>query len=353
MTLPEASGRVDLLLDSGRYADALALLRPLLATYPDQGSLWQGAARAHLGLREWDAALSAAHRVVVLDPVVPVGHLFASIALSGMGRFSEALDAALQARRLAPGAWIAHSQVAEAASRVKGSRELAWQSANRAVELGPNESMTHATMGLVAMRTGRMDVAEQALTAALAIDPSNHQAQHNLGIVRISHGDIVGAAQDLSVSAVADPGAPELSRAFQVLVLRWLQRTHWLLCGTWMAARLATITDTGNVGLWPPLIAVAVIAAVVFVWWTHRTIVALGGRLRRVLWQVVRHSFTAGLWFACVVLGSLCLLWAAGSATSAARDNALTAMTFTLVGGWLASWLDVIAARRSERRRRS
>ncbi len=345
--MPQEMVRIEFLLDSGRYRDALAQLSTLQATDPHDVELWAAKARAHLGLNEYREALDAAMAVVRVEPATARGHLFASIALLALKRNEEALSAAVEASRAAPQAWVAHSQVAEAASTMKRHRQTAWEAANRAVELAPLETNTHATMGLVALRAGNRYVAEQALTEALRLDPTNHTAQHNLGIVRLGKGQMVAAAQDLGQAAAADPNAPETTIAFRAVILRWLRNSHWALWGFWFFSRVAVAAGNEHHGLWWPSIAIALAALAGLAWWTRRTIVAVGGHLRRVIWRVLRRSVLTAAWFVAVAGGALLLLVGSFMPDPGARAF-LTGLTGgALLLGVVLSWLQVFQGRRA------
>lgn len=331
--------RLRLMLEAGRYREALAGAHRHLATSPQDPDLWEVVARAHLGLEEWQAALQALGTLVAATPNSPTPHLFAALALAGLGRNEEAVAASCEAVRLAPDLWTAHVFVAQYASAVGGQGALAWDAANRAVQLAPNETDTHAAMGLVALRAKRRDVAEQALLRALALDPGNHAAEHNLGLLRLRDGQISVAAEHLGASALADPGASETGRAFHVLILRWLQRTHWVMWGTWLGASLLSgqfVSGSYNVG-----VLCAVLAGLAaLVWWTRRSVLAVGGHLRRVLWTVLRGSWTAMGWFVCVCLAWGFLVLAAVIPDQDLRGPCLSFAAWSLLVGCLVSWVE-------------
>lgn len=338
--------RIGLLLDAGRHREALAELRRLLASNPEDADLWASISRAHIGLEEYQQAYEAALSVVRADPSSWIGHLYASLALAGLGRAEEALRAAIESTRVAPTQWVAHSQVAEVASGLRRHRATAWAAANRAVELAPLESNAHATMGLVALRARDRKVAERALNEALRLNPQNHNAQHNLGIVRLSKGEMVAATRDLGVAAAADPNSPVTSIAFRAVILRWLRNCHWALWGFWILARLLAAGGADHRGLWWPTALTALAALALLGWWTRRTVVAVGGHLRGVLWRVLRRSVLTSLWFAAVGVGGLLLLVGAFLPDPSARQVVIHLTGGALLAGVVLSWLQVFAGRR-------
>jgi tetratricopeptide (TPR) repeat protein len=337
--------RARLLLNTGREAEALRLLRSAVATDPHDLTTWGLMSRAHLGLQEFQQALDTAGRVVRGWPEGTWGHILASCALSGLGRRQEALAAAREAVRLDPSNHATHLQVAVVADDMKGQGALAWEAARRAVELAPLDPDTHATMGSVAITAKRRDVAERALLEALRLDPQHVQARHDLGVVQLSQGSMSDAARSFVDTAIADPRQTVARRNLDVLVLKWLQRTHIGLWVLWVAERVpvALADDTRGFAVAP--IVLSLLGIGVLVWWTRRTVVALGGDLRRALWRVLRASWVASIWFGCVALAAVALLVMAWSPEPFSRAMALFVAGGALLVGCLVSWIGVAAGR--------
>jgi tetratricopeptide (TPR) repeat protein len=341
--------RGELLLSSGRYREALEVAYRALSENPFDDDAQLLGARAHLRLGDHHAALRDAEAVAARSPHDLQAHAVRAGALSELGRHEEALAAAIETTRLAPMWHGAHMTVAAVADRTKGRRELAWQAASRACELAPLDADAHAMMGSVALSWKRFDVAERALLEALRLDPEHVDARHDLGVVRLQQGSYGGAADSFASTLRADPSVEVARRNLQHLVLRWLQRTHLGAWGAWFLLRIALAADS-----YPARLVVGAVAAAALVWWTRRTLAPLGAQLRVVMWRVVRSSWVATVWFACVMLSLLgnalaAVLPPVGALTSVAASAVLGTGAALLVG-CLVSWAGVAAGRLGGRR---
>src|SRR3984957_8800323 len=103
------------MLDLGRYDEATTLLARLGAGGAGRGRGWCLFARAPLGADRFTEAVEAANRAAAIEPAEEWPHRLASNALMHLGNHAEALRAASESRRLAPGYWQTHVCVAQAA----------------------------------------------------------------------------------------------------------------------------------------------------------------------------------------------------------------------------------------------
>lgn len=334
-----ALDRLDLLLEVRRFDHALRECHRLLAQQPEEPDLWVRVMLAQAGLKQHAQALEAAQRVATLAPHSAIGHIGATEALMGLGRIDEAIDEAQRAVTLEPANMYAHVCLAESASFRKRHERMALAAANRAVSLGPNDADAHASLGAVAMRLGRGDVADTALRRALELDPTSHDVQHNLGVLRVTRGELVEGAHDLARSAAQNPNSSRSALGLQFVTLRWLQRTH---IGMWVIWYVAQRTSIALAGFEPETYwivrGIILFGLVVFLWWTRRTVVRVGGHLRRVVWTVMRRSRTTMVWFLAVAAGALGLLWAMLWPWSNVASGGLYLTGGALLAGCLASW---------------
>lgn len=341
--------RGEMLLSSGRYREALEAAHRVLASDPFDDGAQLLAGRAHLRLGDPHAALRDADQVAARAPHDLQAHAVRASALAELGRYDDALAAAIETTRIAPSWHGSHLTVAAVADRMPDRRQIAWQAASRACELAPLDADTHAMMGSVALSWKRFDVAERALLEALRLDPEHVDARHDLGVVRLQQGSYAGAADSFSSTLRADPTVEVARRNLTHLVLRWLQRTHLGAWGCWFVLRIATGLDS-----YPGRLVVGLVAAAALAWWTRRTLAPLGGQLRVVLWRVVRSSWVATVWFGCVMLALL------GNALTAFLPPvgplpsvtvvALLVTGAALLVGCLVSWAGVAAGRLGGRR---
>ena len=107
--------RAATMLDLGRYDEASTLLARLVSAEPDSSRAWCLFARAHLGADRFMSAVEAANKAASIEPAEEWPHRLASNALMHLGNHSQALRAAAESRRLAPGYWQTHVCVAQAA----------------------------------------------------------------------------------------------------------------------------------------------------------------------------------------------------------------------------------------------
>nr|WP_204041270.1 hypothetical protein [Acrocarpospora phusangensis] len=110
------------------------------------------------------------------------GHRLASLALERLGRDSEAVDAAQEAVRLAPGSWAARLRLAGALRHLPGRWREASAEAAKAVRYAPEEPGPHALSGDLALARGDHRRAATAYRAALRRDPGHTGARVNLGL---------------------------------------------------------------------------------------------------------------------------------------------------------------------------
>src|SRR5947209_7453068 len=103
------------MLDVRRFDAASDLLARVVAAEPESSRAWCLMSRAHLGAERYPDAVSTANRAVSLDPADEWPHRLASNALVHLGRHADALRAAYEAARLAPGYWQTHVCVTLAA----------------------------------------------------------------------------------------------------------------------------------------------------------------------------------------------------------------------------------------------
>ncbi|WP_449065856.1 hypothetical protein [Planomonospora algeriensis] len=120
---------------------------------PDPGELdrWCAVALDRLAEGRPEAALEAARRAVEHDSrdglAAGWGYRLASLAFERLGRDAEAVAAAEEAVRLAPGSWAARLRLGSALRRVPGRWAESWSQTARAVRYAPEEPDPHVLAG--------------------------------------------------------------------------------------------------------------------------------------------------------------------------------------------------------------
>ncbi|GAA3010373.1 hypothetical protein [Streptosporangium longisporum] len=110
------------------------------------------------------------------------GYRLASLAFERLGRDAEAVAAAEEAVRLAPGSWAARMRLGSALRRVPGRWSEAWAQSSRAVRYAPEEPDPHVLAGDLALLRGRYRHAEDSYRVALGLAPDHVGARINLGL---------------------------------------------------------------------------------------------------------------------------------------------------------------------------
>jgi tetratricopeptide (TPR) repeat protein len=245
--------RVDLLLDSERASDALALAETLDHDHPRSAAVKNrlGLARAAVGDRV--GARAAFDDAVRIDP----RHDAAMVNLARLARERGDLPGArtLLERALAiasdsPEAWLAYGVVlgelhADTARHAlvragelapddpapwvaQGDLDLAEGNAQGAVESfrqalarDENHASARTNLGIALARTGRRDDARRAFEEATRRAPHQGEAWNGLGVMRLGAGDADGAIGPLEQAAALLPDDPNpslnLGRAFESL----------------------------------------------------------------------------------------------------------------------------------------
>ncbi|MFI7538016.1 tetratricopeptide repeat protein [Streptosporangium sp. NPDC049376] len=105
-----------------------------------------------------------------------------SLSFERLGRDAEAVAAAEEAVRTAPGSWTARLRLGAALRRVPGRRWEAAVQADRAVRYAPEEPDPHVLAGDLALLRGEHHRAEAAYRAALRLADDHPRARVNLGL---------------------------------------------------------------------------------------------------------------------------------------------------------------------------
>src|SRR6202012_1575988 len=254
--LRQELARASAMLDVRRFDEASALLARVVSAEPESSRAWCLMARAHLGAERYTEAVSAANRRGSLDPADEWPHRLASNALVHLGNFPDALQAADEACRLAPGYWQTHVCVAQAA--LAGQRP---GGASRARALAPNEPDVHFLSGKVSLARGQLVEAREHQEQALALDPAHSGAMNELGRIRLRRHDTAGAIRHFISAARATPEERIYSRNIDVVLLRTVSRTIYVF--TLIALILIWIPAVTHVDRLPFVIAVGALAATV------------------------------------------------------------------------------------------
>lgn len=172
-----------LAIDESRFRDALALFQEAVRGRADlaveDAAAFEGIGRSHVLLGRVDLAEKAYRAAVELDPDYAIGHLNLGAALAELGRFGEATDALLEARRVEGDTPRVLGALVEAAGSA-GQDGIARESALAWLEQHPGDVPMMVLLGKVEARAGNLEAAIEWFEAALAAQPSNGEAAEAL-----------------------------------------------------------------------------------------------------------------------------------------------------------------------------
>jgi tetratricopeptide (TPR) repeat protein len=273
---PDQLQRAKVMIDVGRFPDAITLLAPVIAAEPDNGVAWSLLAQAQIGADKPAAALAAANRAGELSPDTAWPHRLRSVAQRQTGRSHAAVDSAFEACKREPHDWVNHLVLAQAALGAAGyigpggmsSLAIAAQASGHARALAPNEASAHYVSGQVSRAGGDDQAALAYFERTLALDPEHSRALNELGRIRLRRGDS-GAAAKHFVQAEAVYGQNvEIAVAAAERSVRKLVR--WVIYGSWLLIVVAPAASQSLAGRIAVLAAVGVAVAVVAVVWRYQ-----------------------------------------------------------------------------------
>ena len=189
------------LLEAGRYAEALSLLRARLdseASPRVHGAL--GTVHARLG--RLDSSAFHYEACLALDPERAEIQHNLGVVLADLGRLDEAVAAVERALGLDPGFAAAHLTLGLFRMKVGqyGRAEEAFRAAAR--EGAPS---AHRHLGGLYVRLGRHAEADEELERALRADAADAASHRLLAVSRRARGDLAGASASFERAVELDP----------------------------------------------------------------------------------------------------------------------------------------------------
>jgi predicted Zn-dependent protease len=213
-----ALGRGDALIQLGRWAQAEAALRPVLATEPDHPTALSDLAWVLRNTGRPDEAYELARRLVAVEPDWPVALIGLSDVLCERNEPAEAERYARRAVELdpqGPGSWVTLAGVLSKLGPAHGDEALA--AAREAVRLAPEWPRAHSVLSMTEFRHGDIDRAERSITAAIALAPDAVAYHNALGMTQLERGRLDEALATFQGSAALSPDATSISNIFQLL----------------------------------------------------------------------------------------------------------------------------------------
>jgi putative PEP-CTERM system TPR-repeat lipoprotein len=196
-----AAGQV--LLEGGRYEEALRRFREAIDLSPDSPQLWFNAARAQLALTQRQAARESLGKALSLRPDwLPAAVLMAQID-SREGRTEAALATASKLKRSAEPAvgWMLEGEIRMAMKDYPGAEKAFAES----FKLKP--SAPGALARYNARRSGKMPQPEQVLVDWLADHPDDARVRFALAEARQAQGDYKAAIREYELMLAKSPNS--------------------------------------------------------------------------------------------------------------------------------------------------
>lgn len=178
----------------------------------DLQTLTRKASKA-LNQRAWPELEVIAKQILVLDRSYADAWFFLSVTATERKRLKVAIELITQAAQLDPGntEYLAHKARTHT---MAGQRELAIETANKALQLKPDAPVVLDTLGVVFSRFEMHEQARQVLRRGVKVMPDNAQFQFNLASVEQFLGDAPSAMEHYQAAIKA---RPDFYRAYWAL----------------------------------------------------------------------------------------------------------------------------------------
>lgn len=197
------------LFSDHRHAEAEALARRMIQSWPDHAVGWKALGTALAPQQRLAEALTVMRKTVELLPSDAEAHNNLGIVLTELGSLSEAEASCRRAIELAPGYFEAHNNLGNVL-RALGRSEEAVRCHRRALEIRPDEPVAHNGLGNALRELGRLDEAANCYRRAAELKPDYHVAHHNLGNTLQALGHLDEAVRCFQTSLEIKPEAYEL-----------------------------------------------------------------------------------------------------------------------------------------------
>jgi len=202
------------LFQQGKSQDAVAALEKALAVDPKHAKAHNNLALASIDIGELEVA-EAHYRESLAIEVQPAVVNDLGFVLERQGLPDEAVELYREALALDPELVSARFNLAASLTR-RGEFAAAEREFRAALAQDP-DSRTHAGLGVVLWKQGRVDDALASLDAAIAADAKNLAAYDQLGALLSEEGRLEQAVADYRAAVTADPTPANHRKLAQVL----------------------------------------------------------------------------------------------------------------------------------------
>ncbi len=166
-------------LRTGRYDQAITLLKRALSVKPDSARANFDLAYAYIKLGRFALAIEPAKEAVRLDPTNVKARLSLGYAYEFTRQFDLATAAYQQAIKIDPNSPLPYNNLgAMAGRRGRHEEEVEWY--KQAIKLDPNFDMAQTNLGMALLKLGRWDEGIESFKQALRANPDNFKANYFL-----------------------------------------------------------------------------------------------------------------------------------------------------------------------------
>lgn len=174
-------------LETGRHGEAVHLISQAIALSPSKAVYHSNLGEAYRRLERLDEAIASYQWALEFDPALAETRAFLGAAFIGAGRLDEAIASCAQAVAQKPNLTEAHNNLGIAFAR-QGRRDEAMAAFRRAAALAPHEAEVQANLGLALFSTGQWEEALACDRKAIQLRPDHADAHLNLGILLLLLG---------------------------------------------------------------------------------------------------------------------------------------------------------------------
>lgn len=244
---------------TGRHAQAIEVLSPLLHRFPDLESFTRIVlAQVHSQAGRQEEAVQQARLAVAAQPQDAKAHRALGRYLRVAGQLEEAEEHLRTSLQLSPQnaqAWVSLSLLLTDTGR----REEAHQAGEQAATSEPGLSDAYLALGFSVLRTDPR-LAEQYLREALRLDPEHDSALHLLALLHLSQFRARPGMRSVAQYAALAPQAPNARYLVDQILAKPVSAVHTGVLLAVFAGIMAVgfVADSGG----PPVVAAIMILAV-------------------------------------------------------------------------------------------
>ena len=195
------------LLNNGQLAQAEALAKSLIASYPQVFVLHHVLSLSLDGQQKYAEAVTSYQNALTHQANNPDCLFNLGIALTNVNRLDEAVSAYQQAIKSKPNFFEAHGNLGTLLQR-QGKLDEAISSYQAGLTINPQDARGYFNLGTVLRDKGELQAAVAAYQKALQLLPNYTDAHNNLGETLRDQGDMPAAVKSYQAALALNPSHP-------------------------------------------------------------------------------------------------------------------------------------------------